>query len=397
MRNVREKPVILSLLDTDKYKFSMQQIFLHKCPTANARYRFKCRTKGVDLTAMIPAIREQVAMVADMRFQDSELRYLSGEPHLSEDFIDFLSDFRLNAKHVHIQHDSTGLDIVVDGPIAKASPWEIYLLAIVNELYYRITVPEPDLVEGRHRLMAKIKYLQHQEGIDGFQFTDFGTRRRFSREHHYDVVRTLKLAIPNHFIGTSNYYLAREFDLKPIGTMAHEYLQAWQGLVHPLDASKTALNTWADEFRGCLGDALTDVIGVDAFCADLDLFIAKQFDGFRHDSGDPFVWCEKIIARLKELNINPKTKRAIWSDSLTFERAVELYKAFSDRMIPGFGIGTNLTNDLGYQPLNIVMKLVELNGRPVAKLSDSPGKTMCENENYVRWLAESYGRLEEFE
>lgn len=390
------KPIITSLLDTDKYKFSMQQVNLHQYPGAMAKYRFKCRNKDVDLTPLISEIREQLALVAKLKFTESELSYLAKEPHLTADYIDFLSDFSLDDKQIFVREVDGGIDIYAEGSMLKTSLWEIYVLSIVNELWYRHTVAEPDYEAGRKRLTDKIARIEQEQDLTGFNFTDFGTRRRFSKEWHADVLRTLRLKLPDYLVGTSNYYLAREHGIKAIGTMAHEYMQTWQALGHPLDAQKNALNAWAQEFRGCLGDALTDVIGMDSFCQILDLYFAKQFDGFRHDSGCPFEWCEKLIGRLNELGINPNSKRAIWSDGLDVEKMLALHKTFNGRIQTGFGIGTNLTNDLGYKALNIVMKVVEVNDRPVAKLSDSPGKTMCENKDYVIWLAAAYGRKGEF-
>ena len=392
----QNKPIITSLLDTDKYKFSMQQVNLHQYPSAMAKYRFKCRNKGVDLTPLIGAIREQLALISELKFTESELHYLAKEPHLSEDYLDFLSDFTLDHRQIVVQEADGGIDIYAEGPMLKTTLWEIYVLSIVNELWYRHTVQDPDFDEGRRRLAKKIQQIEQEPGLEGFNFTDFGTRRRFSKEWHAEVLHTLCLKVPQYLVGTSNYYLAREHNIKPIGTMAHEYLQTWQALGHPLDGQKNAFNAWAQEFRGSLGDALTDVIGMDSFCEMLDLYFAKQFDGFRHDSGDPKIWCEKLIARLKELGVDPKTKRAIWSDGLNVEKMIDLHKTFNGQIQTGFGIGTNLTNDLGYTPLNIVMKVFEVNGRPVAKLSDSVGKTMCENADYVAWLAGAYGRKEEF-
>lgn len=390
------KPIITTLLDTDKYKFSMQQVNLHQYPGAMATYKFKCRNKDVDLTPLVAEIREQLAYVTQLRFTESELRYLAKEPHLSDDYIDFLSDFKLDEKHIRVKATENGIDISSTGPMLKTSPWELYVLPIVNELWFRYTVAEPDYDEGRKRLAHKINTIKQAGNLEGFNFTDFGTRRRFSKEWQAEVLRTVRIELPQYFAGTSNYHFAREHNLTPIGTMAHEYLQAWQALVHPLDAQKAALNAWAQEYRGCLGDALTDVIGMDSFCEILDLYFAKQFDGFRHDSGDPVIWANKLITKLEALGINPITKRAIWSDGLTVDKMLELQKLFGQKIKTGFGIGTNLTNDLGYTPLNIVMKIVELNGRPVAKLSDSAGKTMCENADYIAWLAASYGRKKEF-
>lgn len=392
----KDTPIITSLLDSDKYKFSMQQVNLHQYPRAIAKYRFKLRNKGIDLTPIATAIREQLVMVSELRFTESDLHYLNGEPHLTASYIDYLSDFKLDNKHIHVSETNDGIDIYANGPMLKTSPWELYVLPIVNELWFRHTVAEPNYDEGRARLAKKIAQIKATKNIEDFNFTDFGTRRRFSKQWQDEVLSTIQQELPNHFMGTSNYYFARKHNLTPIGTMAHEYLQAWQGLVHPLDAQRAALNAWSQEFRGCLGDALTDVIGMDSFCEVLDLYFAKQFDGFRHDSGDPIVWCNKLLTRLKELGIDAKTKRAIWSDGLNVEKMLMLYKQFNGKIKTGFGIGTNLTNDLGYLPLNIVMKMVELNGRPVAKLSDSVGKTMCENDDYISWLAGCYGRKQEF-
>lgn len=244
------KPIFTSLLDTDKYKFSMQQVNFHQYPGAMAKYRFKCRNKDIDLRPLIPAIREQLAMVAELRFTDSELRYLSQEPHLTSDYIDFLSDFSVDASQIFVREANGGIDIFAEGPMLKTSPWELYVLPIVNELWFRHSIPEPDYDEGRRRLANKIKFIKEQGKLEGFNFTDFGTRRRFSKEWQAEVLRTIRLELPEYFVGTSNYYFAREHGLKPIGTMAHEYLQAWQALAHPLDAQKAALNAWAQEFRG---------------------------------------------------------------------------------------------------------------------------------------------------
>tara|TARA_R110002072_G_scaffold302794_1_gene488801 strand:+ start:38413 stop:39600 length:1188 start_codon:yes stop_codon:yes gene_type:complete len=394
--NINEKsmkePIFYSLLDTDKYKLSMMQANFHKFPSTDVRYKFNCRTKGVDLRPLIPALRQQAEMLGNLKFTESELQYLQQESQLSVDFIDYLKDFQLDPRQLRIGEENGELKIEAIGSMLKTSMWEIFVLAMVNELYFRMTEPEPNIQEGRKRLMDKIELIKAREPLENFTIADFGTRRRFSREWQTEVVHTLTRMLPEYFVGTSNYYLARELDITPIGTMAHEYLQVWQGMVHPLDATKTALNEWADEFRGDLGVALTDVIGMDQFCKEMDLFFAKQFDGFRHDSGCPVEWGYKLIKRLDELGINSNTKQGVWSDGLCMQPALDLYDEFKGKLKTSFGIGTKLTNDLGYTPLNVVMKLVEVNGRPVAKLSDSPGKTMCEDENYVAWLRSSYGK-----
>jgi nicotinate phosphoribosyltransferase len=169
--------------------------------------------------------------------------------------------------------------------------------------------------------------------------------------------------------------------------MAHEFLQLFQAVGGTLpDFQRRALGVWVETYRGALGIALTDVISMDAFLRDFDLFFAKLFDGLRHDSGDPIVWGEKALAHYAKLRVPTVGKRLVFSDSLDIPRAIAIYDHFADRIQTGFGIGTNLGNDLGLEPLNIVMKLVEANGQPVAKLSDAPGKTLCDNAAYVAYL-----------
>ena len=202
---------------------------------------------------------------------------------------------------------------------------------------------------------------------------------------------TLGREVPQYFKGSSNVYLAKKYGLTPIGTMAHEYLQAYQSFgVRLRDFQKAALEDWVQEYRGDLGIALTDVVGMDAFLADFDLYFAKLFDGLRHDSGDPIVWGEKALAHYAKLRIDAMTKRLVFSDALDIPSAFALYRHFADRVMTGFGIGTNLSNDTGIATLNIVMKLMSCNGQPVAKLSDSAGKTLCADETFLAYLRQVF-------
>ena len=220
--------------------------------------------------------------------------------------------------------------------------------------------------------------------------TDFGTRRRFYSMWQREVIEILMKECPDNFVGTSNVKFAREFGTTAIGTMAHEWLQGFQALAPLHTFQKSALDVWAREYRGDLGIALTDIIGIDSFLKDFDKYFCKLYDGVRHDSGDPFVWCEKVIEHYEKMGIDPKTKLAIFSDGLTLELARKLYDKFHDRINVSFGIGTHLTNNLGTESMNIVIKMTKCNGQPVAKLSDSPGKGMCENETYLAWLKEVF-------
>ena len=389
---------IHSLLETDLYKFTMWQAMLHRHPQTQAEYTFVCRnTPAYPLAELAAEVGEQVRLLCAMRFTYDELAYLRSLRFLKSDFIDFLSIFQFQQRFIEIRADGDRLSIVARGPQVHVMGFEIYLLAIVNELYFRRLDQAGVLGAGRARLAAKIDRIESAAAsgeLDQrhpFEFFDFGIRRRYSREWHDEVVATLSRQVPRWFKGTSNVYLARKYDLVPIGTMAHEYLQTYQATDVRLRAfQKAALEDWVQEFRGDLGIALTDVVGMDAFLADFDLYFAKLFDGLRHDSGDPVAWGEKALAHYRHLRIDPHTKRLVFSDSLDVPKAIGLYRHFADRVQTGFGIGTNLSNDLGPAPLNIVMKLTRCNQQPVAKLSDSPGKTLCDDATFLAYLRQVF-------
>lgn len=391
--------IIQSLLDTDLYKFTMLQAVLHKHPEAEGTYEFKCRNATeAPLAVIAEEVKRQVDALCTLKFQPAELDYLRSLRFIKPSFVDFLEDFRLKQRHVSIGANAAGgLDIRVKGPLVHVMLFEIYLLAIVNEVYFRRFDGAPLLAEGRRRLDAKIALLRDAANDMGerrfpFEFFDFGTRRRYARDWQREVVSRCAEEVPQFFKGTSNVRLAMDLGLSPIGTMAHEYLQLHQALGYRLrDFQKMALENWVQEYRGDLGIALTDVVGMDAFLADFDLYFAKLFDGLRHDSGDPLQWAEKAIAHYRKLGIDPATKRLVFSDGLTLPTALDLYARFSDVTRLGFGIGTHLSNDMGVPALNIVIKLVEANGQPVAKLSDSPGKTMCRDQAFLTYLAQVFG------
>ncbi|MEY4862656.1 MAG: nicotinate phosphoribosyltransferase, partial [Pseudomonadota bacterium] len=268
---------------------------------------------------------------------------------------------------------------------------EIPLLAIVNEVYFRNTERNPNYADGRRRLLEKISLIRNDRSLAGMRVADYGTRRRFSRLWHDEVIVGLRDALGENFAGTSNVMYAMRHNVLPLGTMAHEYLQACQSLGPRLRDSQTfGFEVWAREYRGDLGIALSDTYGMQAFFRDFDLYFCKLFDGARHDSGDPFEWGEKLIAHYESLRIDPRTKTLIFSDSLNVPLAIALYQRFSARTRLAFGIGTNLTNDLGITPLQIVIKMVRCNGQPVAKLSDTPEKTMCDDPAYLAYLRQVF-------
>jgi nicotinate phosphoribosyltransferase len=389
-------PIIQSLLDTDLYKFTMWQAMLHRHPQTQADYTFVCRNQAqVPLARLLPEIDRQLDHLCSLRFRPDELQYLAGLRFIKSDFVDFLRIFHFQRDFIGAWAEGDTLHIEAHGPQVHVMAFEIFVLAIVNESYFRQFEQPRALAEGRRRLAGKIADLRafaaEPPERHPFEFFDFGVRRRFSRDWHREVVATFRDELPDFFKGTSDVLLARDLGLVPIGTMAHEYLQTYQTLgVRLRDFQRAALEEWVQEYRGDLGTALTDVVGMDAFLADFDLYFAKLFDGLRHDSGDPFVWGEKALAHYEKLRIDSRTKRLVFSDGLDFEKSFALYRHFADRAPCGFGIGTNLTNDMGLKTLHIVMKLTHANRQPVAKLSDSPGKLLCDDETFLAYLRQVF-------
>ena len=389
-------PIIRSLLETDLYKFTMWQSMLHRHPQVRAEYRFVCRNASAfRLADLLDEVNEQLDHLCTLSFTEDELACLGGLRYIKPDFVDFLRIFRFQRRFIEARAAGDTLEIVASGPQVHVMAFEIHVLALVNELYFRRFDASAARATGRARLQAKLEQLRAFETEPPrrhpFEFFDFGVRRRFSGAWQEEVVRTLQREVPQFFKGTSNVHLAHRLGLVAIGTMAHEYLQSYQALdVRLRDFQKAALEDWVQEYRGDLGIALTDVVGMDAFLADFDLYFAKLFDGLRHDSGDPFVWGEKALAHYAKLRIDAHTKRLVFSDGLDLDKAFAIYRHFADRTQLGFGIGTNLSNDVGLTPLNIVMKLVRCNGQPVAKLSDSPGKTLCNDQTFLAYLRQVF-------
>jgi nicotinate phosphoribosyltransferase len=391
LRRPTHNVIIHSLLDTDLYKFTMMQAVLHQFPAAQVEYRFKCRNEGVALAPFADEVNREVDALCELRFNDDELNYLRGLRYVKSDFVDFLALFHFNRMHIDIRAQGDDLAIVIKGPWLHTILFEVPVLAIVNEVYFRNTQPSPDYAEGRARLDSKLALVKALPQELGFSFADYGTRRRFSHRWQREILTTVKAGAGSAFVGTSNAFFARELGLLAVGTMAHEWLQAAQALGPRLrDSQRWAFQKWADEYRGDLGIALSDVAGLNAFMRDFDMYFCKLFDGARHDSGEPIAWGEAIINHYLANRVDPKTKSLVFSDGLTFPRAIEIAKHFQGRAKTAFGIGTNLTNDLGYTPLQIVLKMVRCEGQPVAKLSDTPAKTMCDDTSYLTYLKQVF-------
>ncbi len=385
------EPIVTSLLDTDLYKFNMDQVIFHKHTDLCGQYYFKCRNEGVVFTPeMVLEIEEQVDHLCRLRFRKNELDYLRSIRFIKSDYVEFLRLWHPIRDYVSVSlSDSGELSVIVDGPLFSAMQFEIYLLEIINEVYFRFKYDYNELLKGaRERLDAKIKAMQ--EGKYTFKFAEFGCRRRLSREWQDEMVRRFTTETKN-CVGTSNVYLAMKYDLTPIGTYAHEFVQMYQGIdMIPLAyTNHYAMQDWYEEYKGDNGTALTDTLTTDLFLMDFDRSMVNNYTGVRHDSGDPYEWGEKIIAHYQKYGVDPRTKQLLFSDSLDFDRAQKLHDHFGTRAIVSFGIGTFCSNDTGVTPLNIVIKLQFVNGMPVAKLSDAIGKAMCRDEQYLEYLKRS--------
>ena len=388
---MRLEPCIISLLETDLYKFNMNQVIFHKHTDLCGQYFFKCRNEGVVFTKeMADEINDQVDHLCTLTFKKDELDYLRSIRFIKNDYVEFLRLWHPIRDYVSVSLTDDGeLKVVVDGPLFSAMQFEIYLLEIINEVYFRMAYDYDILrASASERLGDKIKAMN--EGKYTFSFAEFGCRRRLSREWEDEVVRRFARET-NNCVGTSNVYLAKKYNLTPIGTYAHEFVQMYQGIDSiPLAfTNHHAMEDWYDEYQGDNGTALTDTITTDLFLLDFNRSMVNNYNGVRHDSGDPFEWGEKIIRHYESYGVDPKTKLLLFSDSLDFDRAQELYDYFCNKAKVSFGIGTFCSNDTCEDALNIVIKLQYVNGRPVAKLSDNPDKAMCSDAEYLDYLKRS--------
>ena len=386
-------PIITSLLDTDAYKLHMQQAVFHRYRNVSVAAEFRCRGDEL-LGEYADEIARQVALMGQLRLSQDEYDYLATLPFFQRDYLDWLRTLRLDPAQVVIRNDGGRLNIRISGPWREVILWEVPLLAVISEVVHRHRSPQitPQIaIEQLQRRLAAFHQLSRDIDLSGFRLMDFGTRRRFSRAVHQAILTELQQTFP-YLSGTSNYLFAKQMGLAPLGTQAHEWFQAHQQVCPVLaNSQRAALQAWLDEYPDQLGIALTDCITMDAFLRDFGNQFAGHYQGLRHDSGDPIAWGEKAIAHYKALDIDPRDKVLVFSDSLDLPKALALYRHFHGRIRLSFGIGTHLTCDLpGVRPLNIVIKLVECNGKPVAKLSDSPGKTICQDAAFVKALRKAF-------
>lgn len=385
--------IINSLLETDMYKFSMGQTIFHQFTSYKTTWTFKCRNKDVHFTEeMVEEIKQQIAAFCGLRFTEEELNYLDNITWIKGSYVDFLRLWQPRYEEFTITKDAPcGLSIEAAGTWLNTTMYEIPILAIVNEVYFRMAYDYDELLEQfKARLSQKVAMLEENKYRLN-TFSEFGLRRRLSAQAQEIAVEELsKLKnTDSKFIGTSNVYLAKKYNLKPIGTMAHEWIMCTGQGNHkhnPAYSNWYALDAWVKEYGILNGIALTDTITTDCFLRDFQLTYATLFSGVRHDSGDPYEWGEKMIAHYKSLGIDPRTKTLLFSDSLDFEKATQIYDYFKDKVQVAFGIGTFISNDTNVPALNIVMKTTKCNGMDVAKISDIAGKGMCKNPDYVDYL-----------
>lgn len=389
------RQIITSLLENDLYKFSMGQAIYHQFSDYKTTWTFKCRNTDVKFSRdMVEEIKRQIELFCELRFTEDELEYLNSIKWIKGSYVDFLRLWQPRFEDFEISTDSDcGLSIETKGTWLNTSMYEIPTLAIVNEVYFRMAYEYDVLIEDfKMKLEEKIMWLMDDKFEIG-NFSEFGLRRRLSAEAQELAVKVLKNYnkefVNSNFVGTSNVYLAKKYNITPVGTMAHEWIMCVGQGNHKHNSAYSnwyALDAWVKEYGVLNGTALTDTITTDCFLKDFQLTYATLFSGVRHDSGDPFEWGDKMIEHYKRLGIDPKDKTLLFSDSLDFNKADELYGVFKDETKVAFGIGTYLSNDTNVQPLNIVMKTTLCNGQPVAKISDVEGKGMCKSQEYVDYL-----------
>ncbi|MBQ3294991.1 MAG: nicotinate phosphoribosyltransferase [Erysipelotrichaceae bacterium] len=388
--------IIKSLLENDLYKFSMGQAIYHQYSDYKTTWTFRCRNEGVRFTPeMIDEIKHQIRLYCDLRFQEDELEYLHNIKWIKGSYVDFLRLWKPRYEDFHISEGENGeLLLETMGTWLNTSMYEVPTLAIVNEVYFRMSYDHDKLFE-EFKKRADEKALKVSKGEYRLgSYSEFGLRRRLSGEAQDYIVRKLKdtKAENSFFLGTSNVYLARKYDLTPVGTMAHEWIMCVGQGDHkhnPAYSNYYALNAWIKEYGVLNGTALTDTITTDCFLRDFRLTFATLFSGVRHDSGDPIEWGEKMLKHYESLDIDAKNKTLLFSDSLNFDKATKIYDHFKGRCKVAFGIGTFLSNDTLEKALNIVMKVTRCNGQDVAKISDVDGKSMCKNQDYVEYLSRS--------
>ena len=396
-----------SHLDNDCYKFHMGAFFWNFYKDLEAEYAYKCRDPKINLQCIYDDLMGCLAEMSEIRLLKDEQKWLFDNTKVTQDYlVNFLKGFSFDPRQVSVKKisENPGLEIRVRGPLVQASLWEMPLMSTISELYFRRHYKNcyGDVVlRAKDDLGKKLEVLKARIGHDPdnlttkFFFSEFGTRRRFSAEFQDFAIGLLKEKVSNFLVGTSNMYFAKKHGLKTVGTQAHEAFMLYQALVHPEDSQRKLLRDWIDFYRGWLGICLTDTLGPKKWDRDFTKDLMIDYNGQRHDSGDPILWAEERIEAYKREGIDPREKTLLFSDNLTFDKALDLTVMFERKINVSHGIGTHITNHIPSMPehkaLNQVIKIVRVNGRPVAKLSDDPMKAQCEDPvylNYIKHIAE---------
>ena len=366
-----------SILDNDFYKITMQNGVFKLFPRAKVRYRFINRGEHSFPEGFGEALKRAVNDMERLQLTKEEKKYLEVScPYLDPTYLDFLQGYRYDAEEVIIRQVGKDLSIEIEGLWYRTILWEVPLMSLVSELYYRRN--DYKRVSDEEVINTAFKKAQKYDNL-GVTIADFGTRRRHSYEVHRLVIEALKAGSRGSFVGTSNVHLAMLNEIKPIGTHAHEWFMFHAAQFGFKMANLTGLENWVKVFRGDLGIALSDTFTTEVFFEQFNKMFAKLFDGIRQDSGDPLLFADRAIEHYKNLNIDPLSKSIIFSDSLNYEKISKIAAHCRGRIGMSFGVGTNLTNDVGLKPLNMVIKMTEAfpeggHWTPVVKLSDEKGK-----------------------
>lgn len=379
--------IINSILENDLYKFSMGYFYQNIYPNAIGTFTFKDRNNTIYTQKFVEQLKKEFKSLSTLFLQKDEFDYVvQNIPYIPQYYWEWLQGFRFEPNKIKVWLDkSSHLHIEVTDLMYRVTMYEIPILAIVSELYYKYNGIRLKNIYDQvvDPLLEKIEIAKKHNLF----FAEFGMRRRFSFEVEDQVMKTLSKECPT-CVGTSTVYFAMKYKVKPIGTMAHELFMATAAFTSPKEANYVVMEDWSKVYDGNLGTVLTDTYTVDTFLNNFSMKLAKLYDGVRHDSGDPIEFGEKIIAKYKSYGIDPFSKTIVFSDSLNFSRVAEIKEHFAGRIKVTFGIGTNLTNDIkDVKPMNIVMKLktFQINTRqPIygcVKLSDVPTKAIGTKED----------------
>ena len=390
-------------MDTDFYKFTMQQVIYHFFKNKQTKFEFKNRN-DIPLARYKKLVDAQLDFLCKLTFKKEELTFLANieidnEKVFKADYIESLSGFQLKRENIKTREDEDGITLHVD---IQKDTWydnilfEVYALSIINGIHSVMEACRNGGVQkfidnGLSKLQDKIDFVKAQPTHlqEAFKLIEFGTRRRFL-DVNYQVrcFDMLKEQLPNNIKTSSNVYVSYTHGLVPSGTMAHEFLQAMQAFVGIENSQKYAFEMWQKEYgTNKLGIALSDVLGMNPFFVAFNKELTHSYQGMRQDSGCPKEWGDKVIKHYNYFDINAMDKDSVFSDGLTIPKSFDLLEYFYNRLSPSFGIGTNLTNDVGIKPLQIVLKMVWCNDQSVAKLSDDPAKSMCKDAEYMKEVA----------